>query len=102
MPTITIEAFIAIASMILGAGVTAIISWRKLGPEVARIRADAAESQASAWKELTDSQAQFSESQQKRIEQLTAKLAALECEIDKIKLAREHTAEENEKLRLRI
>lgn len=95
MPSIIADLIAAAIGAIIASGITWYISLRKLRPEIASIQAQAEESQAEAWKKLTDAQ-------QARLDQLTRRVIDLECKLQIIQEAREKTALENDQLRDRV
>lgn len=74
MPPITTEAIIAILGVLLGAGVTALINWRKAKPEIDNLEANERKTQAEAWVLLI-------QSYERRISQLNDRQSAQECRI---------------------
>lgn len=112
-----LEHIITAVISIAGTGMLAwYVALRKLKPEIDAIQASADEAYARKWKALSDAQ-------QERIDQLDTRATAQDLriatqderiaaqdklitdllrEIDQIKLARQHTADDNEKLRYRV
>lgn len=130
MPTYITDIIIAFVGILLGSGVTAFITLRKLKSEVSildaeakrvdaetdkaqaaadEVLAQAMKTQAEAWKTQAEAWKMLSESLGERVIVLSQRtndqdkeIAALRCEIDQIKEGRRSTMEENEKLKARV